>query len=98
MEGPPLPGEEDPDTVLVEREPEVQELELGEVAVQDVPGVRVAPHPSNILPVPLQHLDLVGESLWVNLVHLHYVVLQWPGKVRLLRFLLGHAQHRGDGD
>ena len=85
------PGEGDLDVVLVDGEPEVQQLQLAVVAVQQVSaGGAVLASASHVLAQAVEGRALVGIALWIVAVRGSYVALERLHPVDLVGLLQRH--------
>lgn len=96
--GADVPSEGDLDVVLVDGEPEVEELQLAIVAIQQVPprGAVLARAP-HVLTQAVQGGTLVGVALRVVAVRLADVGLERLYPVDLVGLLQGHRDHGYEG-
>lgn len=76
-------------------EAQLEELELAEVLIQEVPRSHVAASTLNrVLPTPLKVGALGGIVVWILSVRVRYCAPYWRRPVYILCGLLGYRDHR----
>lgn len=90
-----VPGERNLDVVLIDRESQIQQLQLTVIPIQQVAsGSTVLPSTSHILPQAIESCTFLAVALRVLAIRLSDVILEGLNPVDLVSLLQRTREHR----